>query len=532
MAGDGVASWVQNSHSDVGRLATQVFQKQHPRVLGVVQLCGAAGLLPEDVVDILEGLLEGEPTTDACRRFGILRKTDYKMFDRCKEQGLAALTDRSRRPVRSDQAVAVEQLDTSGGAPGRRRRSLVPPVTGSYALSMARRLALELSLMHWLLSDARRIAEPKAFLAALAEQLLNHGIEVARLTTGVPILHPQVDSYGARWELDKDVTERFYRITAESLPVLENSPVKTVYAGGGSVRCDPTAPPRNGEFGILADLRRDGMTDYVALSIPFSDGTTKLLSVATKRPGGFSDEEMELFEAITPGVAVNLEVQALRLTARTLLETYVGRQAGARVLDGAIRRGMGETTRAVIWLSDLRGFTSFSERLPRDAVIDLLNAYFDRMCAAVDTSGGEVLKFLGDALLAIFPVRDDDPPAVCARALEAAGNAQEALAAFNVGRIDAGEARIDHGIALHVGDVMYGNIGGEKRLDFTVIGPAVNLVARIEGLCRDLARPLLLSADFVAASGLPAQYLGAFSLRGLSDPQDVYAPPEGRREVA
>lgn len=389
---------------------------------------------------------------------------------------------------------------------------------------MAHRLATEYPLIYWLLTDARRITEPKAFLTALAEQLPVHGIEVSRLHTGVPILHPQVHSYSARWDFGKGVSERFFRLNAESLPVLENSPVKTVYGGGGSVRCNPTAPPHDGEFGILAELRRDGVTDYVALSIPFSDGTAKLLSVATKRPGGFSDEEIELLEAITPAVAVNLEVQALRLTARTLLDTYVGRQAGARVLDGAIRRGMGETIRAVIWLCDLRGFTSLSEQLPRDTLIELLNQYFGSMCAALEANGGEVLKFIGDALLAIFPILDEDPPSVCARALAAAKNAQAALAAVNAARIDMGEARIDYGIALHVGDVMYGNIGGENRLDFTVIGPAVNLAARIEGLCRDLSRPVLLSASFVAASGLTVQHLGAFSLKGLSDPQEIYAP--------
>ena len=345
------------------------------------------------------------------------------------------------------------------------------------------------------------------------------------MTTGVPILHPQVHSYSARWDLGQGVSERFFRLTAETLPTLVNSPVKTVYSGGGSVRCDPTAPPREGEFGILADLRSEGVTDYVALSIPFSDGTAKLLTVATRRKGGFSDAEMALLEAITPGVAVNLEVQALRFTARTLLDTYVGRQAGARVLDGAIRRGMGETIRAVIWLCDLRGFTSLSEKLPRDALIELLNEYFGRMCAALDAGGGEVLKFVGDALLGIFPILDeDDPASVCARALAAAADAQASLATFNAGRIGPDQARIDYGIALHVGDVMYGNIGGENRLDFTVIGPAVNLASRIEGLCRDLGRPVLLSAGFVAASGLSAEPLGSFSLKGLAEPQQVYAP--------
>ena len=200
---------------------------------------------------------------------------------------------------------------------------------GALRSLVAHRLDLEYPLLHWLLTGATRITEPKTFLAALAEQLMAHGIEVCRLNTGVPILHPQVYSYSARWDFSQGTSERFFRLTAKSLRILENSPVKTIYSGGGSVRCDPRTPPREGEFGILADLRREGVTDYVALSIPFSDGTAKYLSVATKRPRGFSDAQMQVLKAMIPGIAVNLEVQALRLTARTLLDTYVGRQAGA-----------------------------------------------------------------------------------------------------------------------------------------------------------------------------------------------------------
>jgi adenylate cyclase len=391
---------------------------------------------------------------------------------------------------------------------------------------MAQQFGDQYPLVSWLLTDARRIADGKAFLSALADRLSVHGIEASRLVTGVPILHPQVYSYSARWDRGKGASDRFFRLTAENLHVLENSPVKTVYQGGGSVRCDPTAPPREGEFNILADLRREGMTDYIALSIPFSDGTTKLLAVATQKSGGFSDAQVELLEALTPAIAVNLEVHALRLTARTLLDTYVGRQAGARVLEGVIKRGMGETMRAVIWLCDLRDFTSLSERLPRDTLIELLNEYFGRICSALDAHGGEVLKFMGDGLLAIFRMGDEAPPAICARALAAAGKAQATLTELNNARIAAGEGQIDYGIALHVGDVMYGNIGGEHRLDFTVIGPAVNLASRIEGLCRELNRPVLLSADFAAACGLAVQDLGAFALKGLAAPQRVYAPIE------
>ena len=224
---------------------------------------------------------------------------------------------------------------------------------------------------------------------------------------------------------------------------------------------------------------------------------------------------------MTPAVAVNLEIQALRRMARTLLDTYVGRQAGGRVLAGQIRRGMGETINAVIWLSDLRGFTSLSESSPRDELIEMLNRYFGPMCDAVEASGGEILKFIVDSLLAIFPI-ELDAAAACRRALEAAHAAGIAIEAENLLRTASGAPQIDYGLALHVGDVMYGNIGGDARLDFTVIGPAVNLTSRIESMCKDLQRSPLLSAEFVHASGVRAELLGEFALKGVGARQPIY----------
>ena len=281
--------------------------------------------------------------------------------------------------------------------------------------------------------------------------------------------------------------------------------------------------PREGEFAILDDLRRDGFTDYIVHAVPFADGSHKALSLATRRAGGFTDDEIALFAAMIPAVAFNLEVQALRRTARTLLDTYVGRQSGGRVLEGQIQRGSGETIRAVIWLCDLRGFTNLSEQLPRDELIDLLNSYFGPMCDAVAKEGGEVLKFIGDAMLAIFPI-GADAVTTCRAALSAAEQAQDALAQENARRERASRPRIDYGLALHVGDVMYGNIGSDTRLDFTVIGPAVNLTARIESMCRQFGRQLLLSADFVAAGRIAAQSLGAHALKGVGADQEIFAP--------
>jgi len=377
-------------------------------------------------------------------------------------------------------------------------------------------------VISWLLTEGRRLVGSNEFLEAFALRLRKSGIDVTRVTTGVPILHPQIHSFSGLWQSGRGTSERLFRMDRDDFRSLENSPIKIVYEGGGPVRCRPMAAATDPEFPIVEDLRRDGITDYVALTVPFADGSHKAVTLATSRPAGFTDSEIALFEAMMPGLAFNLEVQALRRTARTLLDTYVGRQSGGRVLDGQIKRGMGETIHAVIWLCDLRGFSGLSESLPRDQLIEMLNQYFGPMCDAVEANNGEVLKFIGDAMLAIFPIGDGTASA-CSDSLAAARMAREAIADENRRRANAGQPRIEYGVALHVGDVMYGNIGSKTRLDFTVIGPAVNLTARIEALCGKLGRPLLVSADFVSASGITAEALGAFPLKGVSAVQSIYA---------
>ncbi len=378
----------------------------------------------------------------------------------------------------------------------------------------------ESPVLRWLMTDGRRITDPKSFLENFAMCLTEAGVDVSRITTGVPVLHPQLYSYSGLWDRGKGVTERLYRADASQGAILTNSPIKSAYEGS-PFRSRLTAPAAEREFPILTELRRTGMTDYVVLPVPFSDGTNKALSLATTRDGGFSDGELTLFTAMTPAVASILEIQALRRMARTLLDTYVGRQSGGRVLAGQIRRGMGETIRAVIWLSDLRGFTSLSESLPRDDLIELLNQYFGPMCDAVEANGGEVLKFIGDAMLAIFPV-EDDVIAAGRHALGAVRVAKAAVNRENERRASDGKPRIHYGLALHVGDVMYGNIGGEARLDFTVIGPAVNLTSRIESMCKNLDRSPLLSAEFARLSGVEAECLGEFELKGVAEKQLIY----------
>jgi adenylate cyclase len=250
------------------------------------------------------------------------------------------------------------------------------------------------------------------------------------------------------------------------------------------------------------------------------------ISWTTQRPGGFTDADIAALEAIRRPVARLAEVYGLRRLATTLLNTYVGRDAGERILQGQIRRGDIERIDAVILVSDLRDFTGLSNRLPAEAVIGLLNNYFDCLVPALRAHGGEVLKFVGDGLLGIFPVAAD-PAEACRGALAAAAAARAALSKANAERAAQGEPAQRFGLALHLGEVLYGNIGSAGRLDFTTIGPAVNLTARLETLARDLGRDLVASAAFARHSPEPLHSLGTFRLRGFQTPEEVFAPAGG-----
>jgi adenylate cyclase len=257
--------------------------------------------------------------------------------------------------------------------------------------------------------------------------------------------------------------------------------------------------------------------------LPFTSGEARAISWTTTRPGGFDDADLAELDAVRRPLARLVEIYALRRTATNLLDTYVGRHAGERILGGRIRRGDIERIEAVIMLTDLREFTALSDQLPADQVIGLLNSYFDCVVPPIEAHGAEVLKFIGDGLLAIFAVTGDVGVA-CRAALAVSEEARAGIAAANAERQSAGEPVLRHSMALHVGDVLYGNIGSTKRLDFTTIGPAVNLTARLETLARDLGRDLVVSAKFAAHSPEALVSLGTFRLRGFRAAQEVFAP--------
>jgi adenylate cyclase len=262
----------------------------------------------------------------------------------------------------------------------------------------------------------------------------------------------------------------------------------------------------------------------------FSNGEVHFSSWATRQPGGFTDAEIEAIERVVPPLARIGEIRAWYRVAGNLLTTYIGKNAGERVLAGHIRRGDTETIHAAIWLSDMRGFTTLADTLPPQQLVDLLNRYFDCQVPAIHQHGGEVLKYMGDGLLAIFQIgAERDFPTICAAALAAGKTARDNIAALNAAE-DAPALRF--GLALHVGDVLFGNIGSGNRLDFTCIGPAVNLAARLEKLAGRLGRTILASEDFVDHCGDDGlRPLDRFAVAGFAAEQMVYGLADEGKEI-
>ncbi|MCW2235581.1 adenylate/guanylate cyclase domain-containing protein [Azospirillum canadense] len=378
----------------------------------------------------------------------------------------------------------------------------------------------------WLLREGRHADSVQQLMDRFCHRLMAAGVPLLRVVCALPLLHPQIRTIAFFWRRNAENVEVATRAhgTETSTEYL-TSPFATLIEDGAEglrYRLEQMEPPW--PYPVFAELREQGATDYVAMTVLFAGGRRNVLSFTTDRPGGFSTADLALVDAVLPALGAVLETLALRRLAATVLDTYVGRQSGTRILSGDIRRGTGANVRAVLWYCDLRGFTPLADRLPREELIALLNDYFEIMGGSVEQHGGEILKFIGDAMLAIFPLEDGDHSgaAACTKALDAAEDALKAMNARNAERAAWGQPTLRCGIALHLGDVMYGNIGSANRLDFTVIGPAVNLVSRIEGLCNRLDRTILTSAEIAATCGDRLVSVGWHPVKGLHDPIEVY----------
>jgi adenylate cyclase len=391
------------------------------------------------------------------------------------------------------------------------------------------------ALIDWLLSEGLTIQLPGDLVGRLGHRMTEIGMPLCRLRVTIRTLHPQYLGTSYTWTRGSEEVEEF-------LPTYEilltdqylKSPYAGIFEGAGGIRRRLDVPGILLDFPILEDLRDAGATDYVALPLLFSDGKINALTLAADRPGGFTTAELESINRMLPLLAHVMECHALRRTATTILETYLGRHSGARVLNGLIKRGDGENIHALIWFSDLRGSTRLADRMSRPAFLHLLNDYFECIAGAVLDHDGEVLRFIGDAALAIFPIgtvsanpqRCPEHIRACETAIEAARDAVHRVAAVNAARLARAERTIGFGIGLHLGEVLYGNIGTPQRLEFSVVGAAANEAARIEGMTKVLGKSVLISEAVARVARQPLVDLGSHALRGVSDPQRLFTMPD------
>ncbi len=378
----------------------------------------------------------------------------------------------------------------------------------------------------FLLGEGRGFRDARSFLARFADALLADDVPVTRLNLVLAALHPQVAALSATWKRGEAVVVVVPRgWTGLASVEFKRSPMARFHERTHLVirrhLADDACP---NDFDIVDDLRAQGATDYLALQLAndrFARVST--FSCATSEPGGFSATHLHTLLSLQRLLAIVVEAHVDARIASTLLQTYLGEDAGARVLAGQVQRGQGEAIPAVISFCDLRNFTGLSDRLPREAVLSMLDDTFDAIVTGVAEHGGEVLKFIGDAVLTVFRAHPGEEAAACAKAIKASTAVFARLAEKNTRRGDHDDRPLlEVGMSLHVGDVHYGNIGGPSRLDFTVIGPAVNLASRLQGLCRPLQHRVIVSSE--VAHHLPEVCvdLGLHPLKGLAEPVRVF----------
>ena len=381
-------------------------------------------------------------------------------------------------------------------------------------------------ILTWIVQWGHRIVEPKAFMRGLCERLIETEAPIWYLGVHVRTIHPRFAAWQLTWHRQ---TRRVEEMTAahgdRNTVDYIGTPLQMVHETKALVRQRLVSLDPERDHPSLHFLAARGGRDFVALPLVFSDDQVNVLVLATDCQEGFSDLDLAKFRVLTSFLAVSFEIFASHRTALALLNTYVGPRAGRRVLQGQVRRGDGENIDAAIWLSDLREFTALSESLPSESLLKMLNAYFEFINAAVTAQGGEILLFIGDAVLVVFPTGpDDDRCQACNAALEAARDATFGIATVNLRRARSGEPEISFGVGLDVGEVVYGNVGAPDRLNFTVMGPTVNRAARLQDLTKKFGQPVLTSAEFAACIDTTADSLGHHRLKGVKQPQEIFVP--------
>jgi adenylate cyclase len=388
-------------------------------------------------------------------------------------------------------------------------------------------------LATWLAKAGLEGRSETALVEGFCNRAVAGGLPLARTIAFVDTLHPIHEGRAFRWERDKpEATLTEYGRTTEGGEAAERwraSVFFSMLSSGDSVLRRRIPADGELEFPAFAELREAKISDYVAVINRFAeDGAIGEMdciysSWMTDRPEGFTDDEIGALKRLTPFLALAIKSASLARIAETLVETYLGRDAGRRVLRGRIERGVTDRIETVLWFSDLRNYTRISETSAPEEIIPLLNDYAEAVVSSIHENSGDVLKLIGDGVLAIFPA--EERSRACAAALDAARAAQGAVAALNARRFEKSLPATDMYLGLHLGEVFYGNIGSKERLDFTVVGPAVNEVSRIAAMCRSVDQPILISSAFAESCAEQRRAfasVGRFALRGVGRPQELF----------
>lgn len=391
-----------------------------------------------------------------------------------------------------------------------------------------------IDLHRWAVREGLQGTSVEQLFNGFCRQLVADGIKLWRGYAAMRTLHPQWSGYGFTWRREHTAVEeeQFERNTAGSdAPGFSSSPVRHLLTLAEAGEANPRIrrhliTPAERDFPILDEFYAAGATDYFAQVFTFGRGqsTGVFLSFTGDGPGGFSEDDLILIQTSLPALALAIKSEAGYVIASGLLAAYLGEDAGRRVHAGAVERGSVESLHAIIWYADIRGFTGIADNEPGLNVVRLLDEVFETLTAPLRRRGGQVMKFIGDGMLATFSFDKTDQAETCRLALDAVEEAMVALDTMNSGREYTMLPAAGVDFALHLGDVLYGNIGAADRLDFTVIGPAVNEVDRIEKLCEPLGRSVLVSAEFAAAAEQPDRLvsLGEHLLRGVREPREIF----------
>lgn len=374
------------------------------------------------------------------------------------------------------------------------------------------RQAAALDLIGYMLGDALQATDADEVLTEMSERIRAAGVPLDRASSIVPLLHAEAAASARFWERGKGARSYLFPYDETSGEGYARSPAADAHGTGDWVTLWLPDTP-DSRYDIVAELKEEGLTHYVMAPVFQKTGLASTFSFATAAPEGFSAQDFAFLRAVFPALAACQEILTTTRAMNEVLRIYVGEEPRARIIKGDVHRGEVVHIRSAILFADMRRFTELTAEMSAEEAAGLLNAYFDCIVPAVEEKGGEVLKFMGDGILAVFRA-EGGGQGTCARALEAARAGLSKV---------AGDPRFEAGIALHFGEVAYGNVGSGMRLDYTVIGRDVNLAARVAGLCGSEGEPLLVSAAFRDHAAVQGRALGARRVKGIREPQQVFA---------